>query len=865
MFQYKFDTSANADLTDYAICNFSFRMKKTLFYVELMNSYSKAHPQQSKLNIQNEVNAIWNGIKNSDDLPEQIAALKAKYAQKSMQSKASLTGFWSKAFKKMEEQKLVEPVAPEQHSSTHQTNSSESNEIDSNCQTNSVEMPQETTVSLVDLESKKSNSSVQPQDASSSPADSELQESNSSQQLQHLKSHSTPGQDSLRSKIDLANADLVGLLKRKSCGLLSSEQEKELTDLQAKKNEMMKSLERLEKDRIRHKCFRLERKRKLSALPIENRKALKLHSLPGRPRLEFEQTMLLKTICDLAIHGSAADNRRQSEIMRSIKTLDELKKELENQGFVLSRSALYLRLQPRLSSSMQGKRHVATVPVRLIRAQNDSHEKHVDGKFCTATIRSLEELASLLGPNEVAFLSQDDKARVPIGLTAANKQAPLMMHLEYKVTLPDHDWVVASQHKLVPSVYAGITIKSDGLGNPAAVGYSGPTYVAIRSGKHSSSTAYAHALDFETIINLPEFQSILKTEDGKSLKPIIIISVDGGPDENPRYKKVIATSVHHFIKNDLDAFFIATNAPHRSCFNRVERRMAPLSKELAGIILPHDEYGSHLNSQGYTIDSDLEKRNFEFAGSCLAEVWSSITLDTFPVVSKYIKPDNSELDAAEILSKDEIWMSNHVRTSQYFTQIVKCSDRRCCKPARSSYLSIFESFLPPPIPIIQSKYGIIASPDPCDEGKSSKFCTIFQSKCMNYDRMLHGQFDEYLPVIPYDLYCPSVQSKLKSRICRICGVYFASVVMLTAHTKEVHKKILVPKKIRPIRIAAKRQRELMAIISINDSNDEDCEWIEEEIVDVEQSEVEKVSGTPKLPQPIFEIDHCMSEIWEDYI
>ena len=30
------------------------------------------------------------------------------------------------------------------------------------------------------------------------------------------------------------------------------------------------------------------------------------------------------------------------------------------------------------------------------------------------------------------LLSQDDKARVPLGTTAANKQAPIMMHLEYR-------------------------------------------------------------------------------------------------------------------------------------------------------------------------------------------------------------------------------------------------------------------------------------------------------------------------------------------------------------------------------------------------------------------------------------------------
>jgi hypothetical protein len=49
------------------------------------------------------------------------------------------------------------------------------------------------------------------------------------------------------------------------------------------------------------------------------------------------------------------------------------------------------------------------------------------------------------------FLSQNDKARVPIGLPAARRQAPLLMRLDYKIRLPDHDFVVAPLHKLIPS------------------------------------------------------------------------------------------------------------------------------------------------------------------------------------------------------------------------------------------------------------------------------------------------------------------------------------------------------------------------------------------------------------------------------
>ena len=50
------------------------------------------------------------------------------------------------------------------------------------------------------------------------------------------------------------------------------------------------------------------------------------------------------------------------------------------------------------------------------------HKKHDDAKFAAATIHNMEELAAFMGRDTVCFLSIDDKARVPIGLTAANKQ-----------------------------------------------------------------------------------------------------------------------------------------------------------------------------------------------------------------------------------------------------------------------------------------------------------------------------------------------------------------------------------------------------------------------------------------------------------
>lgn len=231
----------------------------------------------------------------------------------------------------------------------------------------------------------------------------------------------------------------------------------------------------------------------------------KPRSTAGRPPITELQPALLETIINIAMHGSAADERRRSEALRSCLTLDDLHNNLISLGFQISRTGTYLHLMPRSYKTTEGKRHFRTVPVKLSKPQSDLHKSHIDGEFCTSTIRNLEPLASLLGPDQVFTLSQNDKARVPLGLPAVKKQCPILMHMEYRVLLPDHDWVVAERHKLIPSVYAGFCIKKDGFGKEKSIGYSGPTYIAIRSGKHSSSTANSHASDFERLFDIPAF------------------------------------------------------------------------------------------------------------------------------------------------------------------------------------------------------------------------------------------------------------------------------------------------------------------------------------------------------------------------
>ena len=124
-------------------------------------------------------------------------------------------------------------------------------------------------------------------------------------------------------------------------------------------------------------------------------------------------------------------------------------------------------------------------------------------------------------------------------------------------------------------------------------------------------------------------------------------------------------------------------------------------------------------------------------------------------------------------------------------------------------------------------------------------------------------------VLPYDLYCCSVQSQLLERVCKVCSLYFASKVMLKNHTV-VHKTAAAPSinlpintRQRPVRVAARRQRELMAIIVNQENGPEDVDWIEEEELDLEGIVI-PVDSREDITTPVCSIsEHLSSAQWED--
>ena len=129
-----------------------------------------------------------------------------------------------------------------------------------------------------------------------------------------------------------------------------------------------KNLVKLQKAVEAQKKFRVADKKKQNK-PVRD---------AGRPPIEAIEPELHDVLIQIAeTVACAADGRRRCEVIGTPITLDALHKKLEDMGIKISRSATYLRLVPRNSSTFEGRRHVRTVPMRLIKASNNQRNPHV--------------------------------------------------------------------------------------------------------------------------------------------------------------------------------------------------------------------------------------------------------------------------------------------------------------------------------------------------------------------------------------------------------------------------------------------------------------------------------------------------------
>ena len=155
-------------------------------------------------------------------------------------------------------------------------------------------------------------------------------------------------------------------------------------------------------------------------------------------------------------------------------------------------------------------------------------------------------------------------------------------------------------------------------------------------------------------------------------------------------------------------------------------------------------------------------------------------IDGHPVLADFICEEADQ----EVIKKFEEWKSKNVRESQYFSQIFKCKDSKCCSPFRSRDLKVDKDrFLTPPISVTRTTTSSL---------KWVKWDVDAHYLSLTQNLALKTQLGvtalKIFPKdIPYNCSCAAAQNIMERWLCSKCRLSFASIKEVSLH-EQTHKK-----------------------------------------------------------------------------
>ena len=100
---------------------------------------------------------------------------------------------------------------------------------------------------------------------------------------------------------------------------------------------------------------------------------------------------------------------------------------------------------------------------------------------------------------------------------------------------------------------------------------------------------------------------------------------------------------------------------------------------------------------------------------------------------------------------------------------------------------------------------------------------------------------KYAGKVPYDVYFPTVQQKIDSRVCKVCAKYFSTIVMLNEHkrickrqavekgaSKKRSRKDQNPKEVTGEELENDPELEVVSIGEADSTIEDEIEFVEEE-------------------------------------
>ncbi|CAG8848720.1 45859_t:CDS:2, partial [Gigaspora margarita] len=178
----------------------------------------------------------------------------------------------------------------------------------------------------------------------------------------------------------------------------------------------------------------------------------KLHKLKKNAKYQSKcRFKKIKVLEEEQVYGSA-DARRRKEAVK-VRIINYLRENLEkNYGIYMSRMTLNNYLLSRQLNSIAAKAHHHPAWIAIAGVSHNETKDYSDRHYCLASVKGARQFARTF-PNFSVIISQDDKAKIGLGILAVGRTFRTLQSVSELVQLPDHDFACRNSQKLILSVY----------------------------------------------------------------------------------------------------------------------------------------------------------------------------------------------------------------------------------------------------------------------------------------------------------------------------------------------------------------------------------------------------------------------------
>lgn len=157
------------------------------------------------------------------------------------------------------------------------------------------------------------------------------------------------------------------------------------------------------------------------------------------------------------IEFKAADKKRRKEVIK-VRTICHLRKDLNSKyNEYLSYTTLNNYLMPSRSNIKAAMTHHYPAIIANAFVLQDERNKHIDEHYYLASVKEAKQFAAIFLTHSV-IISQNNKAKVPLSIPAVGRTFQIIQSFQEPVILPDHDFPISVQQKLILSVYLLINL-----------------------------------------------------------------------------------------------------------------------------------------------------------------------------------------------------------------------------------------------------------------------------------------------------------------------------------------------------------------------------------------------------------------------